>query len=100
MTVSGTSTLHDWTSEVKTVNGYVEVDEKMMKKAKVKSGDVLTIRTDTEEHKGNVLPIQYESFAIDVSVGDTVLIDDGKVECKVIETNNKNRVKIFFDVNS
>ena len=61
---------------------------------KVKAGDVLTIRSDTEEHKGNVLPIQYESFAVDVNVGDTVLIDDGKVECKVIETNNKNRVKI------
>lgn len=61
---------------------------------KVKSGDILTIRTDTEEHKGNVLPIQYESFAKDVKVGDPVLIDDGKVECVVVETNNKNRVKI------
>ena len=41
MTVSGTSTLHDWTSEVKTVNGYVEIGSKMLKKSKVKSGDVL-----------------------------------------------------------
>lgn len=64
---------------------------------KVKAGDVLTIRTDTEEHKGTVLPIQYETFAKDVKVGDPVLIDDGKVECVVIETNNKNRVKIRVD---
>lgn len=41
MTVSGTSTLHDWTSEVNTVNGYVEIGSKMLKKGKVKNGDVL-----------------------------------------------------------
>ena len=41
MTVSGTSTLHDWTSEVNTVNGYVEIGNKILKKGKVKSGDVL-----------------------------------------------------------
>jgi len=39
MTVSGTSTLHDWTSEVQTVKGVVEVGEKMVKKGKAKKGD-------------------------------------------------------------
>ena len=42
MTVSGTSTLHDWTSEVNTVNGFVEVGEKLLKKGKVKNGDVIS----------------------------------------------------------
>lgn len=42
MTVSGTSTLHDWTSEVNTVTGFVEVGEKLLKKGKVKNGDVIT----------------------------------------------------------
>lgn len=60
----------------------------------IKAGQVLTIRSDVKEHKGTVLPIQYETFAADVKVGDPVLIDDGKVECRVIETNSKNRVKI------
>lgn len=41
MTVSGTSTLHDWTSEVKTVKGSVEVGEKLLKKGKVKKGDII-----------------------------------------------------------
>ncbi|MCG8307959.1 MAG: YceI family protein [Cytophagales bacterium] len=41
MTVSGTSTLHDWTSEVNTVNGFVEIGEKILKKGKMKSGDVI-----------------------------------------------------------
>ena len=37
MTVTGTSTLHDWTSEVNTVSGHVELGEKLLKKSKVKS---------------------------------------------------------------
>lgn len=39
MTVTGSSTLHDWTSQVNTVNGSVEVGEKMLKKGKAKKGD-------------------------------------------------------------
>lgn len=41
MTVTGTSTLHDWTSEVNTVSGHVELGEKLLKKSKVKSGDII-----------------------------------------------------------
>ena len=41
MTISGTSTLHDWTSEVNTVNGYVELSEKWLKKGKAKKGAVI-----------------------------------------------------------
>ncbi|MCK5700661.1 MAG: YceI family protein, partial [Cyclobacteriaceae bacterium] len=43
MTVSGTSTLHDWTSEVKTVTGTVEVGKKMISKGKAKKGDAINI---------------------------------------------------------
>ena len=43
ITVSGTSTLHDWTSEVKTVNGYVEVNEKMIDKQKIKKGEEIPL---------------------------------------------------------
>lgn len=39
MTITGSSTLHDWTSEVNTVNGSVEVGAKMLKKGKAKKGD-------------------------------------------------------------
>lgn len=41
MTVSGTSTLHDWTSEVNTVTGIVEVGKKMISKRKAKKGDAI-----------------------------------------------------------
>ena len=42
MTVSGTSTLHDWTSEVQSVVGFVEVGEKMVKKGKAKKGEAIS----------------------------------------------------------
>ena len=41
MTVSGTSTLHDWTSDVTTVTGFVELGDKQLKKGKVKKGDAI-----------------------------------------------------------
>ncbi|NJN25298.1 MAG: YceI family protein [Cyclobacteriaceae bacterium] len=39
MTVAGTSTLHDWTSEVKTITGYVETSDKLINKGKLKKGE-------------------------------------------------------------
>ncbi len=39
MTITGSSTLHGWTSEVNTVKGSVEVGGKMLKKGKAKKGD-------------------------------------------------------------
>ena len=39
MTVSGTSTLHDWTSEVNEVKGFVETDAKFIKGGKVKKNE-------------------------------------------------------------
>ncbi len=41
MTVSGTSTLHDWTCEVKTIEGYVELGEKAISEGKVAKGEMI-----------------------------------------------------------
>jgi polyisoprenoid-binding protein YceI len=43
MTVSGTYTLHDWTSEVNEVKGFVEVDEKFANSGKIKKGDKIEL---------------------------------------------------------
>jgi len=59
---------------------------------KIKEGQLITLQSDLKEHKGEELPVQYNTIAQDVKVGDPVLIDDGKVECVVVETNGKNRV--------
>ncbi len=41
MTVSGTSTLHDWTCDVKSFNGNVEIAESIVAEKVFKSGDVI-----------------------------------------------------------
>lgn len=43
MTVSGTSTLHDWTSTVNRVNGFVEISDQMAKNGKAKKGDEIKL---------------------------------------------------------
>ena len=60
----------------------------------VKPGDQIFLNTAIEEREGNVLPIQYETFARDVRVGDLLLADDGKVTMKVIATDKKEQVEM------
>ena len=60
----------------------------------VKPGQVIALRSDISELTDGDLPVVYDTIAQDVKPGDPVLFDDGKVEAKVIETNNKNRVKL------
>lgn len=69
---------------------------KLVSPVKVKPGDKITLQSDTskQEKKEDPIPIIYDTFAQDVKEGDTVLIDDGKVECKVIGTNKNNLVQL------
>lgn len=60
----------------------------------VKPGDRIFLNTVITEQKGNILPIQYETFARDVRVDDLLLADDGKVNMKVIATDKKEQVEM------
>ena len=60
----------------------------------IKTGDELFLKTSIKEQEGNILPIQYVTFARDVQKGDLVLIDDGKVTLNVLETNNEDTVRL------
>ncbi|WNJ21054.1 pyruvate kinase [Pontibacter sp. G13] len=64
---------------------------------KIKSGDVITLRSDLTEQTADALPIQYKSIARDVKVGEMVLMDDGNVSGRIVETNGTNRVKIKIE---
>ena len=59
----------------------------------LKNDDIITFVTEkcmgTKEH----IYISYQEFPQDVNVGETMLIDDGKIKLEVTETNQKNRVK-------
>ncbi len=60
----------------------------------IKEGDVFLLSTSIKARTGNQLPVQYPTFAKDVNAGDMVLVDDGKVELKVLETNKVDEVKV------
>ncbi len=68
----------------------------LIEPVKVKPGDTITLQSDItkQEKKDAPLPIIYDTFAQDVKEGDTVLIDDGKVECVVVGSNKNNLVQL------
>lgn len=61
---------------------------------KIKPGQIVTLRSDIRELQGEEIPVVYDTIAQDVKPGDPVLFDDGKVEAKVVETNNMNRIRL------
>lgn len=52
------------------------------------------ISTDKGVGTRELLYIQYAEFARDVQAGEHVLVDDGKIELEVIETNQTDRVRL------
>ncbi len=62
----------------------------------IKPGDILHFRSDLKEQQKKVdpIPIIYDTFAQDVNEGDIVLIDDGKVECRVSATDRNYHVEL------
>lgn len=61
--------------------------------AELQSGNEFLITTKECEGNEHRVYITYEQFPTDVKVGEIVLIDDGKISLKVVETNGKDEVK-------
>lgn len=62
------------------------------------NGNEITITTKECEGDENQLFMTYPQFPQDVKVGETVLIDDGKIHLKVLETNGKDTVRCTITV--
>ncbi len=62
------------------------------------NGEDITITTKELEGDDTILYITYPQFPQDVKVGETVLIDDGKIHLKVLETNGKDHVRCRITV--
>ncbi len=60
----------------------------------IKPGDVLTFTNEECLGDKKKIYMSYKQFAKDVKVGEKVLIDDGKIEMEVMETNKKDLVKL------
>lgn len=60
----------------------------------VKPGDILTFVTEKCIGSREKIYMSYKQFAKDVTVGEKVLVDDGKLEFEVVKTNKKNKVEL------
>jgi pyruvate kinase len=60
----------------------------------IKPGDILTFVNEKCVGNMHQIYMSYTQFAMDVNIGEKVLIDDGKVVLEVIETNRENMVKL------
>lgn len=59
----------------------------------LKRGDEINITTRKQLSDEHTLYITYQRFPKDVSPDELILLDDGKLQLKIIETNKKNLVK-------
>jgi len=57
-------------------------------------GDVVTFVNRKCMGTKEAIYMSYDKFAEDVKVGEKVLVDDGKLEFEVVETNKKDEVKL------
>jgi pyruvate kinase len=53
----------------------------------VKDGEKVTLTTDLDATETEYIPVNYQPLAKEVAPGDRILIDDGNIELKVIETD-------------
>lgn len=60
----------------------------------VKAGDTFIITTEECIGTPQRVRIHYETFPADVQPGDTLLVDDGKVELEVLDTDRKYNVTV------
>ena len=61
----------------------------------VKKGETLSITTNKIEYgNSSLISINYPDFPKDVSEGEKVLVDDGKLIFKILKTNGKDLVEV------
>tara|TARA_B100000963_G_scaffold62274_1_gene50341 strand:+ start:2350 stop:3777 length:1428 start_codon:yes stop_codon:yes gene_type:complete len=67
---------------------------KIKQNTEIKEGDKISFSTDSSfEGDNNRVYINYQNFPKDVSVGEKILIDDGKLIFEVLSSNKVNEVK-------
>ncbi len=60
----------------------------------LKTGSTITVTTRNVVGNATLVPSQYVELAEDISVGDRILLDDGKLEMKVLSTDKKTEVQV------
>lgn len=65
----------------------------MAEKVKLKIGDIFTFTTEKCEGTSEKAYMTYKNFPRDVKAGENILVDDGKLLFKVLETDGRANVK-------
>jgi pyruvate kinase len=65
-------------------------------KVKIKKGAEITFTNEKVIGSASQVYMSYSHFAKDVNAGEIILIDDGKLKVKIIETDRKGKVKASF----
>ncbi len=60
----------------------------------IQAGDILTFTNEECIGTKDKIYMSYPSFAKDVKIGEKVLVDDGKIVLEVVESNQKDIVKL------
>ncbi|MCP3929419.1 MAG: pyruvate kinase [Bacteroidetes bacterium] len=60
----------------------------------LEQGEIITMVNEKCVGTKERIYMSYEKFASDVKLGEKVLVDDGKLEFEVVETNKKDTVKL------
>jgi pyruvate kinase len=60
---------------------------------KVSKGDVITFTTNVDETPGEKIFISYKRFPLDVKAGENILLDDGKINLRIISTDGREQVQ-------
>lgn len=60
----------------------------------IAAGDRVVLNCDLDNLQEGDIPIRYDTFAKDVKQGDLVLVEDGKVQLEVLETDQECRVTL------
>jgi len=63
-------------------------------KLPIKAGDILTFVNEECIGDKEKIYMSYQQFAQDVKIGEKVLVDDGKLEFEVVDTNGIDTVKL------
>jgi pyruvate kinase len=62
-------------------------------KVELINGEIIEVTTEKCMGTSNRVYVNFENLPKDVNPGERILLDDGKLELKVIETNRKNLIK-------
>ncbi len=67
---------------------------KIRETLKVRPGDRVIFSTEVRDLEPPYVPVEYDTLARDVQPGDTVLVEDGRVQLRVLQTDGLKTVEL------